>query len=111
VKRLIYLAVAAMVAMLILAPAALAQDAFPGDDHPHYPEQDVVVVDSHEELERIAGQPVPSQHPGDHPEQVPAAPPKGLPQSGGPSVILPAAGLLLIGSGVLAYTALRRRSR
>ncbi len=102
-KRLIYLATAAFVALLILVPPALAQYALPGDDHPHLPEPNAVVVGSHEELERIAGQPVPSQHPGEPPEQ-------GLPKTGGPSVsvILPAAGLLLVGSGALAYAVLRR---
>ena len=97
--------------MLILVPAALAQNMVPGDDHPHLPEPNAVVVGSHEELEQIAGQPVPSQHPGAHPEQVPASPSQGLPKTGGPSVvsvILPAAALLLVGSGVLGYAVLRR---
>ena len=114
-KRIVYLATAAFVAMVILVPAALAQDAVPGgDDHPHLPEPNAVVVGSHEELERIAGQPLPSQHPGEPPEQVPASPSQspsqGLPKTGGPSVsvILPAAVLLLVGSGVLAYAVLRR---
>jgi hypothetical protein len=111
VKRIVYLATAAFVAMLILVPAALAQDALPGDDNPHLPEPNAVVVGSHEELERIAGQPVPSQHPGEPPEPVPASPSQGLPPTGGPSVsaILPAAALLLVGSGVLSYAVLRRR--
>ena len=107
-KRLVYLATAALVAMLILMPAALAQDMVPGDDDPHSPEPNAVVVGSHEELERIAGQPVPSQHPGEPPEQ------GGLPKTGGPSVsvILPAAALLLVGSGVLVYfVVLRRRGQ
>jgi LPXTG-motif cell wall-anchored protein len=114
VKRTVHLATAAFAAMLILVPAALAQDALPGDDHPHLPEPNAVVVGSHEELERIAGQPIPSQHPGEPPEQVPASPSQspsqGLPKTGGPSVsvILPAAALLLVGSGVLAYAVFRR---
>ena len=113
-KRTVHLATAAFAAMLILVPAALAQDALPGDDHPHLPEPNAVVVGSHEELERIAGQPIPSQHPGEPPEQVPASPSQspsqGLPKTGGPSVsvILPAAALLLVGSGVLAYAVFRR---
>jgi LPXTG-motif cell wall-anchored protein len=110
VKRIVYLATAAFVGMVILVPAALAQDVVPGDDHPHLPEPNAVVVGSHEELERIAGQPVPAQHPGEPPEQVPASPSQGLPKTGGPSVsvILPAAALLLVGSGVLVYAVLRR---
>lgn len=110
-KRIVYLATAALVAMLILMPAALAQDMLPGDDHPHFPEPNAVVVGSYEELEQIVGQPVPSPNPGPHPEPVPAAPPQGLPTTGGPSVtaILPAAALLLVGSGVLTCAALRRR--
>jgi LPXTG-motif cell wall-anchored protein len=104
VKRLIYLATAAFVAMLLLVPPALAQDMVPGDDDPYLPEPNAVVAGSHEELERIVGRPVPSQLPGEPPSQ-------GLPKTGGPSLsaILPVAALLLVGSGVLAYAALRRR--
>jgi len=110
VKRVAYLALAAVVALLILAPSAMAQDMLPGDDDPYLPEPNAAVVGSHEELERIAGQPVPSQDPGEPPEQVPASPSQGLPKTGGPSVsaIVPAAALLLGGSSVLAYGALRR---
>lgn len=110
VKRVVYLATATLVAMLILVPAALAQNIVPGDDDPYLPEPNAVVVGSHEELERIAGEPVPAQHPGEPPEQVPASPSQGLPKSGGPpvSLILPAAALLLVGSGVLVYIVLRR---
>ena len=109
-KRVVYLATATVVAMLILVPAALAQNMVPGDDNPHLPEPNAVEVGSHEELERIAGQPVPSQHPGEPPEQVPASPSGGLPKSGGPpvSLILPAGALLLVGSGILVYIVLRR---
>ena len=104
-RRITYLVTAALVAMLLLVPAALAQDIVPGDDDPHLPEPNAVEVSSHEELEQIAGQPVPSQHPGEPPDQ------GGLPKTGGPSVsvILPAAALLLVGSGVLAYVVVRRR--
>ena len=111
VKRLVYLATATLVAMLLLVPAALAQNMVPGDDHPHLPEPNAVEVGSHEELEQVAGQPVPAQHPGEPPEQVPASPSGGLPKSGGPpvGVILPAGALLLVvGSGVLVYAVLRR---
>ncbi len=103
-KRLVCLATASLVAMLILVPAALAQEAVPGDDSPHLPEPNAVVVDSHEELEQIAGKSVPS-HPGEPPEQG-----GGLPKTGGPAVsmILPAGALLLVGSGVLVYVVRRR---
>ena len=112
VKRVVYLATATLAAMLLLVPAALAQNMVPGDDDPYSPEPNAVVVGSHEELERIAGEPVPAQHPGEPPEQVPASPSQGLPKSGGPpvSLILPAAALLLVGSGVLVYVVLRRGS-
>ncbi len=113
-KRLLYLATAAVMFMLILVPAALAQD-----NDPHSPEPHPQV--SHEELERIAGQPVPAQAPvQQHPGEVPHSPDTHtptnqagpLPSTGGVSVsvILPAAALLLMGSGVVAYAALRRRS-
>ncbi len=111
-KRTIYLAMAALIAMLILMPAALAQDMLPGDDDPLLPEQGVVEVGSHEELEQIVGQSRPQQIP-DEPIDQPGGslPQESLPQSGGPiapSVLLPAA--LLLGSGVLvSYAVLRRR--
>jgi hypothetical protein len=110
VKRVAYLALAALVALLILAPSAMAQDMLPGDDDPMLPEPNAEVVSSHEELERIVGKPVPSQGPGEPPLQGPDSPTQGLPKSGGPSVsaIVPTAALLLVGSGVLAYAALRR---
>ena len=92
--------------MLIVVPAVLAQEAVPGDDNPHSPEPNAVVVGSHEELEQIAGKPVPSQHPGEPPDQG-----GGLPKTGGPSVsvILPVGALLLVGSGVMAYAVVVRR--
>ena len=104
-KRVAYLALAAVVALLILAPTAMAQDMVPaGDDDPNLPEPNAVVVGSNEELERMAGRPVPSQNPGEPPEK------EGLHKTGGPSVsaIVPAAALLLVCSGVLAYGAHRR---
>ncbi len=113
-KRLLYLATAAVVFMLILVPAALAQDNDPHSPEPH-PQ-----VATHEELARIAGQPVPAeapvqQHPGEVPDNPgthsPTAQGGPLPSTGGVSVsvILPAAAVLLVGSGVVAYAALRRR--
>ena len=74
-KKIVLLATAAVVAMLILVPTAMAQDTEP--------------------LPASGGQTEP------------------LPQSGGigvgsPSVLVPAAALLL-GSGVVAYAVMRRR--
>ena len=109
VKRIMCLATAALVAVLVVAPGALAQqyDAAPGDDDPYLPEQNVVVV-GHDELQQIAGQPLPQQQPA---EPVPVPVEATLAQTGGPAILLPVAALLL-GSGVLAaYAVLRRRSR
>ena len=73
-KRVVLLATAALVAMLVLAPTAMAQE----DTTLSILEEDTMIAP--------------------------------LPESGGaisPSVLLPAAALLL-GSGVLAYAVLRR---
>ena len=83
-KKAIYLAGAVLVALLILAPTALAQDK-----DLMTPEENAVVVDE-DALQQIAGQP--------------------LPETGGPEIgtfaVLPAA--LLLASGVLSYAATRR---
>ena len=112
VKRATYLAIVTLVAMLVLAPAALAQDAVEGEDDVHTAEREATVVE-HGELEQIAGQPLPKLVP-DEPIDEPGGPaPKGgtLPKSGGvmtsSALLLPAAALLL-GSGVLGYAVLRR---
>jgi hypothetical protein len=120
VKRTTYLAIAALVAMLVLAPSALAQDLVEGEDDVLTAEQEATVVE-HGELEQIAGQPLPKQVP-DEPIDEPGGPapkegtqPKGgsLPKSGGvmtPSAILLPATALLLGSGILGYAVLRRRN-
>ena len=92
-KRVVYLATAVLLAMLILMPGALAQSNLPGDDDPLLPEPNAIVV-SEEELEKIAGQPLPKT---------------GGPEIMGTPMILAAA--LLLGSGILAYSVLRCRSR
>ncbi len=103
----------ALVAMLILAPAALAQDLVPGDDDPLSPEQNVVVLEE-DALEQAVGKQIPEQIP-DEPIDEPGGPaPKGgtLPKSGGmvvPSTLLLPAAALLLGAGVLTYTVLKRR--
>ena len=119
-KRIIYLALVVLVAMLILVPAALAQDAVPGDDYPLAPEQNVVVVLDEDALEQAVGKQVPEQIP-DEPIDEPGGPapnegtqPKGdtLPKSGGvatPSALLVPAAALLLGSGIVTYAVLKRR--
>ena len=82
-KRAIFLATAALLLMLVLAPVALAQDTVMQDT---VVQQDTVTQDTM--MEGTA--------PGD------------LPESGGPAILLPAAALLL-GSGILTYAVLRRR--
>ena len=106
VKRMIYLAMTALVVMLVLAPSALAQDVAPGDDDPYSPEQNVVVV-GHDELQQIAGQPLPQQRPAE-PATVPA---ETLAETGGPAIPLPVAALLGSGALLASYAALRRRRR
>ena len=69
-KRIVFLVMVVLLAMLILGPMAVAQTASP-----------------------MAS---------------PTASPSAVPPSGGPSILLPAAALLL-GSGILTYAILRRR--
>jgi hypothetical protein len=80
VKRVVYLAMVALVAMLILVPAAMAQE-------------DTMMVQQEETMMMETTQPLPKS---------------GGPAIGSTSVLLPAAALLL-GSGVLAFAVLRRR--
>ena len=81
-KRAIFLATAALLAMLILAPMALAQDSTVIDGTTFMFSGERTMVD---------GSPAPN-----------------IPESGGPAILLPAAALLL-GSGILTYAILRRR--
>ncbi len=78
-KRVVYLAMAALVAMLILVPTAMAQDE--------------MTMVQEETMMMETTQPLPKS---------------GGPAIGSTSVLLPAAALLL-GSGVLAFAVLRRR--
>ena len=78
-KRVIYLATAALVAMLILVPTAMAQDE--------------MTMMMEETMMMETTQPLPA---------------RGGPAIGSASVLLPA-GALLLGSGVLAFAVLRRR--
>ncbi len=78
-KRAIFLATAALLAMLVLMPMAMAQDTM-------MMETTMMVGEG----TMVSGQE------GD------------IPASGGPAILLPAAALLL-GSGILTYAILRRR--
>ena len=80
-KRVVYLAMAALVAMLILVPTAMAQDEM------------TTQMMMEETMMMETTQPLPKS---------------GGPAIGSTSVLLPAAALLL-GSGVLAFAVLRRR--
>ena len=86
-KRAIFLATAALLVMLVLAPVALAQDTTMMQGQTQAP----------------GGQTMGKTQPA--PEGTDGKP---LPPSGGPAILLPAAALLL-GSGVLTYAVLRRR--
>ena len=79
-KRVVYLATAALVAMLILVPSAMAQE-------------DTMMMVQEETMMMETTQPLPKS---------------GGPAIGSTSVLLPA-GALLLGSGVLAFAVLRRR--
>ena len=85
-KRAIFLATAALLVMLILAPVALAQGTTAMGGQTQAP----------------GGKTGMTQAPGGKTGGGP------LPKSGGPAILLPAAALLL-GSGVLTYAVLRRR--
>jgi hypothetical protein len=87
-KRAIFLATAALLAMLILMPMAVGQG--PGN---------TTLVTTYQGPS--AGGILVTTGAG------PSAP--GIPESGGPAILLPAA-VLLLGSGILSYAILRRRS-
>jgi len=80
-KRIILLAVVALMAMLVLAPMAMAQDTT------------MMMQGSTMMMEATTSG---TQSGSD------------LPTSGGPAILLPAAALL-VGSGILTYAILRRR--
>lgn len=87
-KRAIFLATAALLVMLVLAPVALAQDTTAMTGQTQAPGGQTMGKTQAAPGGKTAGKP--------------------LPPSGGPEILLPAAALLL-GSGVLTYAVLRRR--
>jgi pentapeptide MXKDX repeat protein len=103
-KRLIYLATVSMLALLIMAPTAMAQgstmmgstmmeDSMMGSTMMEETMMEDSMMGSTMMEETTAG----SGAPGD------------LPESGGPAILLPAAALLL-GAGILTFAVVRRRA-
>ncbi len=89
-KRVILLATVAFVAMLVLAPMAMAQDTTMMMESSMM--EDSMMVEDSMMMEETSGQMSDDD----------------LPTSGGPAILLPAAALL-VGSGILTYAILRRR--
>ena len=86
-KRAILLAMVALMAMLVLAPTAMAQDTT-------MMMEDTGMTMMESSMMEMTGS---GQQTDDD-----------LPTSGGPAILLPAAALL-VGSGILTYAILRRR--
>src|SRR5215211_641440 len=103
-RRLLPLVTLAFVVSLFLTPFAVAQE------EEMEPPQEEATESPQEEAMEEAMEPQP-EPPFDEEKQMEKAKAKEMPKTGGPSVsvILPAAALLLVGSGVLAYTVVRRR--
>ena len=88
-KRIILLAMVAFMAMLVLAPMAMAQDTTMMME-----ETGMMMEETGMTMMEMTGA-------GQETDN-------GLPTSGGPAILLPAAALL-VGSGILTYAILRRR--
>jgi LPXTG cell wall anchor motif len=108
-RRLLVLVTLAFVVSLFLAPSAVAQ--YVEEEMKGEPKMEEKMEGPAEEAMEEAMEPVPDP-PYAQEKQMQKAKAKEMPKTGGPSVsvILPAAALLLVGSGVLAYTVVRRRS-
>lgn len=91
-KRLIYLATVSMLALLILAPTAMADNH--GTAEGTVMMEETVVMGETTVVEQTIAAPGAE---GD------------LPESGGPGILLPAAALLL-GAGILTFAVVRRRA-
>jgi uncharacterized Zn-binding protein involved in type VI secretion len=96
-KRAIFLATAALLVMLVLAPVAMAQDTAMKAGGQTAMKAGGQTVMAGGKTAAIAGG-----------QTAMGAGGQPLPGSGGPAILLPAAALLL-GSGVLTYAILRRR--
>ena len=96
-KRLIYLATASMLALLILAPTAMAQDdTMMGSTMM----EDTAMMEDTSMMEDTAMMEETTAGEGAEGD---------LPESGGPAILLPAAALLL-GAGILTFAVVRRRA-
>ncbi len=89
-KRIMLLAMVAFMAMLVLAPMAMAQDTTMM--------METTMMDGGQMMGSTMMEMTGSGQEAD----------SGLPTSGGPAILLPAAALL-VGSGILTYAILRRR--
>jgi hypothetical protein len=138
-RRLAFLTAFSMMALFVFAPAAVAQDDLEqevqeeiveevAEIEPAEPveplEEEVAEAKEEAVLEKQVGEEkvevedqmvIPKAAPPPPPKAAPPPPPKAakeMPKTGGVSVtsaLLPAAGLLLVGSGVMVLAALRRR--
>ena len=119
-RRLLLPVTLAFVVSLVLAPSAVAQYA--EEEMKGEPPLEEATESPQEEVMEEAMEPVPDppyaqekqmqKAKGKAKAKAEKAKAKEMPKTGGPSVsvILPAGALLLVGSGVLAYTVVRRRS-
>src|SRR5918994_491368 len=112
-RRLLLVVTLAFVVSLVLAPSAVAQ--YVEEEMKGEPKMEEKMEGPAEEAMEEAMEPVPDPPYAQEKQKAKAkaekAKAKEMPKTGGPSVgvILPAAALLLVGSGVLAYTVVRRR--
>src|SRR5215216_2427945 len=133
-RRLAFLTAFSMMALFVFAPAAVAQEVEEeiveevAEIEPAEPveplEEEVAEAKAEQKAEEQFGEEkvevedqmvIPKAAPPPPPKAAPPPPPKAakeMPKTGGVSVtsaLLPAAGLLLVGSGVMVFAALRRR--
>ena len=97
-KRAVFLATVAFLAMLILVPMAMGQEetTLPSSPFPSTFITGVAAGGGGNMGTTVVG------------DGIPAGSPSPIPSTGGSSIVLPAAALLL-GSGILTYAFLRRR--
>ena len=113
-RRLLLVVTLSFVVSLVLAPSAVAQWQWEEEMEPPLEEK---MESPQEEAIEESMEPVPEPPFAEEKQMEKAkakaekAKAKEMPKTGGPSVgvILPAGALLLVGSGVLAYTVVRRR--